>query len=111
LGAYVKSERHKEEIRWYLMIVFKSVPDMWKKEKDGRKPNTFRRYRIDPRFSAKAGDYIKMVNTETGEAFKRKLTDVSFWDGYAIFSWEHPKKAPLSPGEDSRRWVNKRGGK
>jgi len=75
------------------MISFKSIPEMYEKEQDGRKPNTLRKYdRSDERFEAlvmKEITCIQINNTKTGEFFTRKITDVTFWEGWVLISWEH----------------------
>lgn len=74
-------------------VTFKSIPAMWNKEKDGRKPNTLRRIDVfDARFNIlnrMQVEKIIMENTETGETFEREITDYTQWDGWAIISWKH----------------------
>lgn len=72
-------------------IYFKSLPEFFEKEKDGRKPNTVR--------SLVPGEYsnfdanrtkikkICIVNSETREPFFRILTDISEFKNLVIFSW------------------------
>jgi len=73
-----------------MKCLFKSYPRYWKKERDGRKPNTFRKFKEgDTRFTVRPGDTITMQNTETGETFTRTLTDLSYYEGWMIFSWRH----------------------
>jgi len=85
-------------------IRFKSIPEMWEKEFDGRKPNTVRKIDyIDGRF-CKLLSYVKdctsfswdglieIKNTETQEIFKRRITDVSIWKDLMIISWKHEEK-------------------
>ena len=78
------------------LIMFKSIPEMFEKEKDGRKPNTFRRPNnmheivqmdVFAREFQKGQKYIQIENSETGEMFVRRLTDISFYDGFFIYSW------------------------
>ena len=78
------------------LIMFKSIPEMFEKEKDGRKPNTFRRpdnmheivqMDVFAREFQKGQKYIQIENSETGETFVRRLTDISFYDGFFIYSW------------------------
>ena len=75
------------------MISFKSIPQMFEKERDGRKPNTIREMdEFDNRFKLLAeskAHLITIVNTETQEAFTRKITDVSIWKNIMIISWEY----------------------
>jgi hypothetical protein len=74
-------------------VIFKSIPEMFEKEKDGRKPNTLRMiYNDDPRYDAlkdKTATHITIENTDTKEAFMREITDISFWSGWWIISWKH----------------------
>lgn len=82
-------------------IKFKSVPEMFEKERSGRKPNTVRR-------SDDAGEVaqmemfardvctsrvkcIQIENSETGETFLRLVTDVSLYGDIYIFSWMNSK--------------------
>jgi len=85
------------------LIMFKSDPEMFEKEKDGRKSNTVRwSYDADEiacmtifarDFKKGCQKYIQIENSETGETFVRKLTDItlltdiSFYGGVYIFSW------------------------
>jgi hypothetical protein len=91
------------------LVIFKSTPDMWEREHDGRKPNTYR--------FAGAGENrgldevvttlalggpatIEIVNTATGEPFFRRLTDITFGGALLgkqlwILSWRHED----GPGE------------
>lgn len=72
-------------------VKFKSIPGMFDKEKDGRKPNTLRKIDgEDIRFYAlKHGcKRITIINTATGEKFTRDITDYTEWEGYAIISWD-----------------------
>ncbi len=75
------------------MVMFKSIPEMFKKEISGIKPNTVRKIdEFDERFKKLAeGDcrIISIVNTETEEVFQRIITDVSIWGDLMIISWEH----------------------
>jgi hypothetical protein len=77
-------------------VSFKSIPENWEKERDGRKPNTLRKKDLeDPRHLALgammvSGDYgrIRIENSETGKAFDRQITDVTEWQGWLIISWD-----------------------
>ena len=75
------------------MVTFKSYPENFEKERDGRKPNTLRFYdRTDERFEAlvmKECPVITIENTDTGETFRRDITDVTFWKGCVLISWRH----------------------
>lgn len=64
-----------------MRIIVKSIPENWEKEKDGRKPNTVRE--LDGK------DEIMVINSETGIAFERPITDITFWKGKIIISWRH----------------------
>jgi len=76
-------------------IKFKSYPDMFEKEKSGKKRNTIRVFDskdirenillqwIEENFPLD----IIIKNTNTEEVFGRKVTDVSVWNGMYIISW------------------------
>lgn len=72
-------------------VIFKSIPFMWKKEKDGRKPNTLRKIDGGIRFRwlREGCLHIKIVNSLTGDSFVREITDYTEWEGWAIISWKH----------------------
>lgn len=83
-------------------ISFKSIPEMYEKEKSGKKNNTLRKFLgeflVDERFETlmKIRDEnleaeIEIVSTETGESFIRKITDVSIYKGFFIITWMHKK--------------------
>ena len=67
-----------------MKIEVKSIPENWEKECDGRKQNTLRE--LD------GNDFITVYNTETGEAFTRRITDISVWKGQIIISWDDTVK-------------------
>lgn len=75
------------------MVKFKSIPAMFVKEKDGRKPNTLRKIDMkDKRFHkllSQIVNFIEIENSETGEIFQRAITDVTAWDDWMIISWYH----------------------
>jgi len=79
------------------IVVFKSIPEMYEREKDGRKPNTIRKvYYPSTRFDtlrkwAKSGKYgkITIIKNTLDEEFTRQITDYIEWDGYAVISWRH----------------------
>lgn len=77
-------------------VFFKSTPENWQKEKQGMKPNTFRKIdEKDHRFETlRSGDtrWVTITNTETQEQFSRKITDYSEYKGWAIISWEHQEE-------------------
>ena len=85
-------------------IVFKSNPGNYLKEKYGCKPNTVRQIEgqewVDFNNALKNLTLIRMINSDTGETFERKLTDIhqhfikdfgrddiEIW----IFSWKNYK--------------------
>ena len=78
-------------------VGFKSVPENFEKEEDGRKPNTIRKKDLkDERHmllgSMMAVGYygqIEITNSETNETFRRTIIDVTDWDGWLIISWRH----------------------
>lgn len=80
-------------------VKFKSIPKFYEKEKKYIKTNTVRRYdATDERFkilkevSEKNGlkfnslYVIEIINTETGESFKRFIQDVSIWENLYIIT-------------------------
>ena len=82
-------------------IIFKSAPEYYQKEKSGLKCNTVRQitkpdeykafhdfYRC---FEAISNKTIKIINSESGESFLRRITDISIFKEVYIFSWEHSK--------------------
>jgi len=75
------------------MALFKSLPDMYEKEKDGRKPNTLRKFDAsDVRFAdlfQGLDKFIQIKNVATGETFIREVTDVTYWEDWCIISWKH----------------------
>lgn len=73
-----------------LTVQFKSIPDMFQKEKSGAKSNTIRKIDLsDERFKLlrKGCRRIVIINSVTYENFERYITDYTEWDGYAIISW------------------------
>ncbi len=79
------------------MITFKSTPENYEKEKSGKKANTERIMKsIDDSRHAKLlkmintqiYDKIQIVNTESDDSFIRQITDVTFWNGIWIISWD-----------------------
>jgi hypothetical protein len=69
------------------LVIFKSVPDFWKRERCGNKPNTVRLLiprEYDERLAfadtcMEVGEpaTVEIVNAETGEGFFRAITDIS----------------------------------
>ncbi len=80
------------------VVEFKSVPEMFKREKWGSKPNTVRKLPMGGkreeklRIWASLRDFgqIVITNSKSKESFIRDVTDVSIWQGLVIISWEHP---------------------
>ena len=73
-------------------IHFKSIPENYEKEKDGRKPNTLRTLEsyTEHLFSEETEpEFIIIENSITGEFFTREISDISFWDKWVIISWKH----------------------
>lgn len=78
-------------------IEFKSIPEMFRKEYLGLKPNTLRVIEIDDirrGFCEKFIDnklnilWITIINSKTGEKFTRYVTDVTFWNNQYLISWD-----------------------
>ena len=78
-------------------VEFKSVPENYKKEESGSKPNTIRKLPMGGdrektlRRWASLVDYgqIRIMNTVSGISFTREVTDVTIWEGWMIISWKH----------------------
>ena len=73
------------------IVKFKSAPFYYSKEKAGLKPNTVRRVESDERFSKltnRTAHFITIQNSKNGKQFIRRITDISFWEGLVIISWE-----------------------
>ncbi|MCD4759819.1 hypothetical protein K8R33_02945 [archaeon] len=93
------------------IVEFKSIPEMFGKEKFGSKCNTIRKLPIGDeredklRIWASLVDYgqIAITNTRTKETFLRNVTDVTIWQGWMIISWEHPIITELNKGPLKRR--------
>lgn len=80
-------------------IIFRSAPPFYIKEKYGKKPNTVRVFNPEEgeEFSRVRNTlkYIKIINPDTDESFRRELTDITnfktnrgqvdLW----IFSWKN----------------------
>jgi hypothetical protein len=73
-------------------VSFKSLPEYFEKEADGRKPNTVRRLENDdPRLEwlrERVPKWIVIDCTDGRRSFIREITDITFWDGLAIISWK-----------------------
>ena len=76
-------------------LVFKSIPEMYEKEKDGRKPNTLREVEKGDKRLTNLTNWpqfpldIIIINTESGEHFRREITDITFWKGWWLISWKN----------------------
>lgn len=78
-------------------VTFKSNPQFFFKEREGTKPNTFRK--DDPndrRFQAldskRQPRFVRIRNSANRQHFTRRITDISYYDGWWIISWEHPRR-------------------
>ncbi len=81
-----------------MLVIFKSKPDMFDKERRGGKPNTLRKIdREDLRFQKlerkehgwdNEPTHICIENSSTGEHFIRRITDVTTYEGWMIISWD-----------------------
>jgi hypothetical protein len=75
------------------IVDFKSLPQYYSKEQDGRKPNTVRVINSeDERFKmleSGQAKRIRITNIETGEHFIRYITDYTIWSGCGVISWRH----------------------
>lgn len=96
-------------------LKFKSNPDMFKKEKSGKKANTIRHSLdgSDDRFVFleelvdqidRMGDltedyFITIINSDTREQFTRKIVDVSIFSGWFIISWSHEEDMEAEDGK------------
>lgn len=73
-------------------IHFKSIPENYEKEKDGRKPNTLRSnksYAEHLSSEVMQPTIIIIENSKTGEYFTRQITDITIWQDWVIISWKH----------------------
>lgn len=73
-----------------IIIQFKSIPEMFEKEKSGAKSNTLRKIDLkDDRFKwlRQGHKRLVIINTVTQETFERFITDYTEWEGWAIISW------------------------
>jgi len=100
-SAYLDTRFRKELIEKYARLMmmnqnntihFKSIPENYEKEKDGRKPNTLRTLQsyTEHLFSEETEPKIIIIeNSETGAFFTRQITDITIWQGWVIISWRH----------------------
>ena len=91
-----------------MIIQFKTKTPYFEKEESGNKSNTIRELGdADSRFDdlmeiIQADDYggrldkIKIINPETDESFERIITDVTYYDGRFIISWNSQEKCQES---------------
>ena len=73
------------------VVKFKSLPIVFEKEKSGKKPFTIREIDVDNRFEWitamwRLGEfgYIQIINSENKESFKRRITDITYWDNNLV---------------------------
>jgi hypothetical protein len=76
------------------LLEFKSIPEIFEKERSGRKPNTLRTFenKDDERLIkiyTGVAKRIRITNTETKETFERTITDITNWNENWIISWAH----------------------
>jgi len=73
------------------IVQFKSVPEIYSKEKSGAKSNTLRKIDMtDDRFKAlrRGCRNLRIIKSDLTESFTRYITDYTEWEGYAIISWK-----------------------
>lgn len=78
------------------ILYFRSFPEYFVKEEDGRKPNTLRKlpkddYRNDIIKKWEDGEKVLIEITDTPDlnSFRREVTDITKWEGWTIISWKH----------------------
>ena len=71
------------------IVTFKSNNVMFKKELSGNKNNTVRRLNSEEtkEFYEAELKTVCIVNSETGESFKRIISDITEWWDIIIISW------------------------
>ena len=79
-----------------VIIIFRSNPENYLKEKSGKKPNTVRFTDDWKKYSVWSvydrATHIKIIHTENpNRIFTRKLTDKTTYKDLAIFSWKHKR--------------------
>jgi hypothetical protein len=87
----------KAKNKTMIKLNFKSKSPFFEKERDGIKPNTFRQLGDnDSRFDelmqiiqTKEEAEITIFNPVTKETFTRRITDVTYYEGWFIISWKH----------------------
>ena len=83
-----------------IKLNFKTKSPYFEKERDGLKCCTVREvWENDSRFDdlmliiqTKEESEIDIRNPETGEAFARKITDITYYNERFIISWKHEEK-------------------
>lgn len=77
-------------------IEFKSMPEYYKKEKAGLKPNTVRNIEInEKKFQVLIGQMVEesygliTIKGLHGNRFTRQINDITVWGNIMIISWEH----------------------
>ncbi len=89
------------------ILEYKSIPENWELEESGKKANTLRkdegmddaRNRILRWWSkGQQSVSIQITNTKTGEMFERIVTDISYWEGWWIISWNPNEKIKKKGG-------------
>ena len=73
------------------VVCFKSIPEIYKKEKSGKKRNTCRYFNhVEPKFellrNGKA-KFIQITKLGSEESFTRKIKDITYWHKLVIISW------------------------
>ena len=77
-----------------MLVTFKTDPGYYEQEKEGRKNNTVRKVNSSElKFQAlEKGlvDEIQIVCSGNIEMnFRRKITDITYWEDLVIITWEH----------------------
>jgi len=77
-----------------MIVTFKTAPAYFEQEADGRKNNTVRKVDDkDDRFKwlkANLVDEIQIISSGNLKYnFRRKITDVTFWEDLVIITWRH----------------------
>ncbi len=74
-------------------ISFISTFSMYEKERSGKKPNTLRKLKNNSRL--KGVTHVRIRKGYTKVFFTRKITDITFWYGLVIISW-NPNEIVIS---------------
>jgi hypothetical protein len=86
-----------------MIVQFKSIDDIYHKERMGLKPNTVREIDLSDerflnlisyyQFGFNFGDItIKIVNAQTEESFERIVEDITIFKNLMIISWKHKEE-------------------